>query len=82
MKKIYFYAKKSMRIFIFFFSLFALLLNSCSTLEKNESLDFTIFFLKDLRDKESISTISLKEMKVLESPNIGFENGTYWLKLF
>ena len=70
-----------MRIFIFFLSLFAILLNSCSTVKKNDSLDFTIFFLKDIKDKESINTISTKEMRILESPNIGFENGTYWFKV-
>ena len=49
--------------------------------EESEKLDFSISYAEDLGKAETLQTISEKNFKNLESPNIGFKNGTYWFKV-
>jgi len=55
-------------------------LSSCSQYQ-NKQLQFSVSYLKDLGEVETIYSVKKKEMLVLENPKIGFENGVYWFKI-
>ena len=55
------------------------LLGSCA---KNDNyIPFSIAYYQDINKSETIASIKDKEMTVLESPNLGYENGMYWFKI-
>lgn len=56
-------------------------MSSCSKIDETDKLNFSISYLEDLEEAETIQTISKKKLKDLESPNIGFKSGVYWFKV-
>lgn len=56
------------------------MISSCAN-KNDDDIQFSISYLKDLDTKETIQSISKKELTPLESPNLGFKNGVYWFKV-
>ena len=56
------------------------MVSSCAN-KNNDDIQFSISYAKDLENKETIQSISKKELTPLENPNLGFENGVYWFKV-
>ncbi len=75
------YFIKLMRLLFLSIALFFLLFTSCSISVKDEQLDFSILFLRDKAQKETVSSVANKEMAPLKSPNLGYKNGVYWFKV-
>ena len=55
------------------------LLSSCT--KQDETIPFSIYYYQDVNQSETIASIKDKEIAVLESPNLGYENGLYWFKV-
>ncbi|MDR5592061.1 7TM diverse intracellular signaling domain-containing protein [Christiangramia sp. SM2212] len=70
-----------MKVFTSVFFIIIFLLSSCSKIDEADKLNFSISYLEDVKDVETIQTISKQKLKNLESPNIGFKNGVYWFKV-
>ncbi|WP_299666051.1 7TM diverse intracellular signaling domain-containing protein [uncultured Polaribacter sp.] len=57
-----------------------LVLGACAE-NKEHTLQFSLFYFQDLAQKETIQSITTKEMRPLENPNLGYKNGVYWFKV-
>lgn len=55
--------------------------NSCQSKSQNESIEFSISYLRDDFKKEKIQTVTGENFLPMKSPNLGFKNGTYWFKV-
>lgn len=69
---------KSIFIFIPFF---LLVFTSCNINKNSDTFDFSIFYSKDLQQKETPISIETQKMSSLLSPNLGYKNGVYWFKI-
>lgn len=67
-------------IFIFI-PLFLLVFTSCNINKNSDTVDFSVFYSKDLKQKETPVSVVTKEMNPLLSPNLGYKNGVYWFKI-
>lgn len=56
-------------------------MSSCHSKSQSETLEFSVSYLRDDFQKENIQRIASKKFSPLESPNLGFKNGTYWFKV-
>lgn len=56
-------------------------LTSCTPKPDDNPIQFSISYLRDGLQKETIKTIEHQKFLKLESPNLGFKNGVYWFKV-
>ncbi|MGY5351573.1 7TM diverse intracellular signaling domain-containing protein [Wenyingzhuangia sp. IMCC45533] len=67
--------------YLLFYIFITLTFSSCIQSQKEESLDYSVFYLADFNQKEALESVTTKEWKPLVSSRIGHKNCWYWFKI-